>query len=131
MSNLFFMRNLRVLRFYVQTNNLTCHNFINAGKRPEPPGTETKESFPTVIAVARILFSYLIPRASVHLGQPSESQQTTTHTYNGLHYRKNPMLREPKYFITGCRQTHQTFVTEGDICIILGMFVFKIMIFIL
>lgn len=47
------MRTLMILRFYCTWKLTTCHNFINAGKRHEPPGTETKEFFPTAIAVAK------------------------------------------------------------------------------
>lgn len=46
------------ISLYLEANKLGCHNFINAGRRHETPGSETKDSLLLkTITITNIQFS--------------------------------------------------------------------------
>lgn len=46
------------ISLYLEANKLACHNFMNAGRRHETPGSETKDSLLLkTITITNIQFS--------------------------------------------------------------------------
>lgn len=105
-------KGLRLL--YLQATKWACHNVMDAARRHEPPGSETKELITQGVASSLSFMFMLFPLAPMSYGDKKNGICVCREHSSLPHSQETQSLKFPQSLIMGYEQTYPTSTLEGD-----------------